>query len=364
MRQNLTISFSDIRVIDLHGSIKKRDDTTFAQRDENVFDIEQGVAIGLFHRSLIASASTNIYHTSLFGSRAEKYEMLMQHTLLAQRQLNPSSPYYFFVKREETHREEYEALIPVTSVFQVWSTGVQTSRDSFAIAPTRQELEKRLEEFLAPSIADKHLKSVYGLKEMNFWRIAEVRRNFRRVAHPNSYIKTIDYRPFDTQHVVYHEMIIHRPKAKVMRHMLAGKNLALLLPRQLAGENFHHALCTQNMAEMCMISTKTTEQNNLFPLYLYDEDGSLTFSTMRTKKRRISRSSNFTTDFLRTLAGLLKLNIGSDNNTPDGLIPEDIFYYSTLYKLRELRLHSRLHPVAFRENPRENWLSQAYELSS
>jgi hypothetical protein len=37
---------------------------------------------------------------------------------------------------------------------------------------------------------------------------------------------------------------------------------------------------------------------------------------------------------------------------------------STLYKLRELRLHSRLHPVAFRENPRENWLSQAYELSS
>jgi hypothetical protein len=106
---------------------------------------------------------------------------------------------------------------------------------------------------------------------MSFWQVAHVRRDFRKLARPASYNEPIDYRPFDTQYVVFHEMIIQRPKAKVMRHMLAGENLALLLPRQLAGGSFHHAFSTKNLGEMCVISTKTTEQNNLFPLYLYDQ---------------------------------------------------------------------------------------------
>ena len=328
MRQNLIHSFSDIRVLDLQGSVKKRDAETLARRDENVFDIEQGVAIGVFLRPLKPHASTIVHHASLLGPRAEKYEWLTRRASVTQTQLNPSSPYYFFVKREENHREEYEALISVTSVFQIWSTGVQTSRDSFAVAPTRQELEKRLEEFLSATVSDHRLKDAYGLKDMSFWRIAEVRRDFRRVAHPSSYIRPIDYRPFDTQYVIFHEMIIHRPKAKVMRHMLAGGNLALLLPRQLAGEDFHHALCSRSLAEMCVISTKTTEQNNLFPLYLYEEEGGLSFSTTEVKKRCLTRSPNFTPQFLRTIAKALGVQPAGPHDLPAELTPEDIFHYA------------------------------------
>ena len=100
MRQNLMRSFSEIRVIDLHGSVKKRDDRTFAKSDENVFDIEQGVAVGVFLRPLDPPVSSTVYHGSLLGSRAEKYEWLTGHALVSQSRLNPSSPYYFFIKRE------------------------------------------------------------------------------------------------------------------------------------------------------------------------------------------------------------------------------------------------------------------------
>jgi hypothetical protein len=328
MRQSLMKSFPDIRVLDLHGSVKKRDETTLSKRDENVFDIEQGVAIGLFSRPPKPHIPTKVQHASLLGPREAKYDWLMSHTLVSQSQICPSSPYYFFVKREETHREEYEALAPVTSVFQAWSTGVQTSRDSFAIAPTRQELEKRLREFVDSSVGDDHLKVSYGLKDMSFWQVAHVRRDFRKLAEPASYVKPIDYRPFDTQYVVFHEMIIHRPKAKVMRHMLAGENLALLLPRQLAGETFHHAFCTRNLAEMCVISTKTTEQNNLFPLHLYDQDGGLGLSLPEGRRRHLARTSNFAGSFLKALAGQLRLQFGPGDEVPKGVTPEDIFHYA------------------------------------
>lgn len=328
MRQNLMRSFSDIRVLDLHGNVKKRDEISSSKRDENVFDIEQGVAIGVFHRPLNPSDSTCVRHAELLGPRVEKYQWLTEHTLVTQNQLSPSSPYYFFVKREETHRQEYEALIPVTSIFQIWSTGVQTSRDSFAIAPTHHELEERLKEFLAPSITDEELKEAYGLKDMSFWRVAEVRRDFRLIANPNSCIKPIDYRPFDTQFVVFNEMIIHRPKVKVMRHMLAGENLALLLPRQLAGEIFHHAFCTRSLAEMCVISTKTTEQNNLFPLYLYNNEGDLGFSVGDTKKNNLARSPNIAPGFVKMLVGRLKSEVSSGKQPPFALSSEDIFHYA------------------------------------
>ena len=48
MRQSLMRSFDQIYVLDLHGNAKKREKTPDGGKDENVFDIEQGVAISLF----------------------------------------------------------------------------------------------------------------------------------------------------------------------------------------------------------------------------------------------------------------------------------------------------------------------------
>ena len=48
MRQSLMRSFEQIYVLDLHGNAKKKERAPDGSKDENVFDIEQGVAISLF----------------------------------------------------------------------------------------------------------------------------------------------------------------------------------------------------------------------------------------------------------------------------------------------------------------------------
>jgi len=47
MRQSLMQTFDEIRIMDLHGNTKKKERCPDGSPDENVFDIQQGVAICL-----------------------------------------------------------------------------------------------------------------------------------------------------------------------------------------------------------------------------------------------------------------------------------------------------------------------------
>ena len=76
MRQCLTSTFPSITVVDLHGNAKKKEVATDGGKDENVFDIEQGVAVGLMRTT--AAQNTLLRHKDLFGARTEKYEQLLQ----------------------------------------------------------------------------------------------------------------------------------------------------------------------------------------------------------------------------------------------------------------------------------------------
>ena len=70
MRQSLMGTFDEIRVLDLHGNSKKRERTPGGGLDENVFDIQQGVAIGLFIKHGDDSADpARVFHADLWGER-------------------------------------------------------------------------------------------------------------------------------------------------------------------------------------------------------------------------------------------------------------------------------------------------------
>jgi predicted helicase len=47
MRRSLDKTFDEMYVFDLHGNSKKKEVAPDGSKDENVFDIQQGVAIGL-----------------------------------------------------------------------------------------------------------------------------------------------------------------------------------------------------------------------------------------------------------------------------------------------------------------------------
>ncbi|MEO6103468.1 MAG: N-6 DNA methylase, partial [Pseudoxanthomonas sp.] len=80
MRRSLMRSFDAIYLLDLHGNSKKKEKTPAGDKDENVFDIQQGVAIGIFVRHADAErragALARVHHADLYGLRKDKYATL------------------------------------------------------------------------------------------------------------------------------------------------------------------------------------------------------------------------------------------------------------------------------------------------
>jgi predicted helicase len=64
MRQSLMQTFDEIFVLDLHGNSKKKERAPDGSKDENVFDIQQGVAIGLFIKHHGTRNAGGGYHLS------------------------------------------------------------------------------------------------------------------------------------------------------------------------------------------------------------------------------------------------------------------------------------------------------------
>ena len=74
MRFVLSRDCSRIQVIDLHGDSNVGERPPEGTANENIFDIQQGVAISLFLRSLPRQAPVSlVLHRDLWGTRQEKY---------------------------------------------------------------------------------------------------------------------------------------------------------------------------------------------------------------------------------------------------------------------------------------------------
>jgi hypothetical protein len=325
-RQNMMMTFNEIKILDLNGSIKKKTAAALQLKDANVFEIEQGVAIAFFYRSLSPASLVEVSHLGLVGPKNEKYDWLGRNIYMNGSRVTPTKPFYFFIPRDEANREEYESFLKITDAFEEWSTGVQTSRDSFAVAESRKEIRERIEQFIERTVSDDYLRSQYGLRDMPFWNLSECRKAFRKVVNPEAFIIPFDYRPFDSQFALFHDLVVHRSKEKVMRHMRIKKNIALLLPRQLAGDSFSHAFCTRNVADMCVISSKTKEANNVFPLYCVREGKPADLFTSVAPTRDGLHPHNSTSQIRGILKSLECHN--SSGNKHSEVSFEEFFYYT------------------------------------
>lgn len=272
MRESLLTSFDDIYILDLHGSAKKREVPPSGGPDKNVFDIQQGVAIGLFvKRTNKAHPSTKVNHAHLWGIREDKYGWLEAHDISNTRwKVVPQhAPSFLFIPQDPKLRAEYEAGWPITEAMPVYVLGFQTHRDDFAIALTEEEIHKRILDLRSRQDTDEKLRSLYDLKDGKGWKVAAARSNLRALDEWEQYIARCLYRPFDWRHCYFHAAIMDRPRRELTDHVFGKENLCLLLPRQIGTQEWRHASVADGLAESCVISTKTKEQNYNFPLYTY-----------------------------------------------------------------------------------------------
>jgi len=316
MRQSLMNSFNEIYVLDLHGNSLKKERCPDGSDDKNVFDIQQGVAIALFIKRKGKKKGTEISHSEIWGLREEKYDWLETNHFgkTKWQRLAPTSPFYFFVPREEKGREAFDKYWKITEIFPVNSTGVVTARDKFVIDFDRETLKRRIAMFRNQSMADEIIKQTYKLNDTRGWKFSKARKELAKDENWDTYFSPILYRPFDIRHIYYTQKMIDWPRLEVMQHMLQN-NLGIHTCRQISLPTWQHVLATNCITDDCYVSNNTRERGYLFPLYLYpDADKGDLFSPI---KRSEKRKPNIKGEILKSLTNAFQKE----------LTPEEIFYY-------------------------------------
>ena len=279
MRQSLMNSFDQIYILDLHGSTQSKKKSPDGSKDQNVFDIKQGVAIALFIKKkggLVPSEKPGerrhdcrVFHSEIWGLREKKYRWLFENNIRTTKwqEIFPKSEFYLFTPRDEGLCEHYKSYLTIKDIFDSNCLGIQTHRDDFVIAVNKEDLRTRIMAFRNLSLNDESIARSYHLKaKINGKKLSDVREELNNDENWESYFQNILYRPFDVRSIFYSHLLIDRPRTEVMRHM-TEENIGLLLPRR--ANDWHHAFVSQHMPVDIAISTASREANYLFPLYLY-----------------------------------------------------------------------------------------------
>lgn len=327
MRQVLMQEFDEIYVLDLHGNAKKKEQSLDGSVDKNVFDIQQGVAIGIFIKYREKKAEyAKIYHAHLHGERAFKYQYLAEKDINTTQwtTLQPQSPFYLFIPQNVDLLPEYESGWKITEMMPFNSTGVKTHRDHFVIAFDKAELQKRLEDFRNLELSDAKIAELYDLKDTDSFNLNTIRKHLSDDKNWQRFLTHVLYRPFDIRDYYHNENLVDRSRQEVMQHIVNRENLSIIFMRQVALDNTysHFGISKYPVDNRAFYSNKGTMA--LAPLYLYQakkED--------LASNSQITRKPNFAPKFIQDLETRLTLQFipeerGDFEKTISAL---DVFYY-------------------------------------
>ncbi len=230
MRWNLLHSFDRLYIFDLHGNVMSREDTGAGERDENIFDIQQGICICLFIRnSGEGERLAKIYYSDLFGSREKKYHFLSttQFENMQWVEVTPTEPYYFFKPKNLDQADSYDNGIQLSELFPSFLGGIKTHSDETLVSD---------------------------------------------LPFDTGYDQYYDYRPFDIKHINYDLTKVERPRYEIMKHFIGRDNIGIVIDRQVVTDNWSHIQVVKNMIDNRLhYSHKGIPV--LCPMLLYDDSG-------------------------------------------------------------------------------------------
>lgn len=297
MRWNLLKTFDKIYTIDLHGNSKKKETCPDGSKDENVFDIMQGVSINLFVKTGKKAKDElgKVFHKDLYGLRQSKYDFLDEATIesIGYKEIAPQAPMYFFVPKELGHQNEYDKGFIVSNLFIQNSMGVTTGHDKELVSFTPFNTDTNTEYF---------------------------------------------YRPFDNMWLDYDTSKVVRPRETIMRNLQKGNIAICLIKINSSADGLFKVLVTSGITDKTLLSSK--DNTNVFPLYIYKDNNNA--------KERIV---NFNKDLYEDIAKRLNYQPCYDDNmlidstlAHDGVLyPQELFDY----------IYAVLHAPSYRERYKE-----------
>lgn len=268
MRYSLLKSFDKIYILDLHGNVRKKEISPDGSKDENVFDIMQGVSINIFIKNAknqnnnvaVAhcvngskksaqgvttpcysenKALAKVYHYDLFGKREDKYKFLFDNNLdnIEWKELKFEAPFFLFIPQNEIIKSEYDRGISVKDMFRISNVGIVTSKDAVLIANGKEKLENQI------------------LENYNEFDV--------------SFINIISYRPFDKRFIYYDDKKLERARKEVMEHFLNNKNnIGLVCDRGTKLQDISNIFISDKLIDLHLVGSGSY----IFPLYIYDTE--------------------------------------------------------------------------------------------
>jgi type I restriction-modification system DNA methylase subunit len=179
MREKLFESFNEIYILNLHGNSRIGEKSPDGGKDENVFDIQQGVSIILLVKNQVKNKK--IRHFDLWGLREGKYKFLETHYIenTKWQELEPKEPYYFFVPKDFSLQAKYNKFLSIQKIFIRSSSGVKTHRDHFIVGFTKEEIKQRMRTFTS-DLPDELAKQGLDLKDTRDWKLKTARESAKK----------------------------------------------------------------------------------------------------------------------------------------------------------------------------------------
>lgn len=242
MRKHLLETFDEIYILDLHGSTKKKETAPDGSKDENVFDIQQGVTISIMIKKIGSKTKTaTVRFTEVYGIREDKFRFLDESELqiISWKVIKITEPNYFFVPKDYNEKDEYLKGLAIVDLMPFKTSGIKTHDDINLVSDDRSQLAK----------------NINALKE-----------DFN-----SSKVFKYSYRPLESSYIYYDPNLLGRAREKTIFH-LKNENLGLVLVAQPQAANLNYFDCI--FITNCLTDTNMFRRGgpSVFPLYLYTKD--------------------------------------------------------------------------------------------
>ena len=365
MRQSISQTFNSIYIYDLHGNSKRNEIAPDGGKDDNVFDIMQGVSFFIGSRFQQVANGRKIFHSDLFGLRLLKYKSLIETSIETTkwRAFRPSSPHYLFISQKIDMEGEYNTWQSINKIFSINTVGISTSRDNFCVQLTVDELYNKIKIFLTLSAEASREEFNLG-RDVAEWNVKFAQKDLKNSGVRRELVKPFFYRPFDIRYTYYtgkSRGFHSRPRPKVMQHLLTGNNLALCTNRQV-NSNFKHVFISRNIGDGNAVSLATRERTYFFPLYLLINERKDHQLMLKVENKR----PNLSLFFLNSISGKLNLPRVGEFGMPKGITPEQIFQYiyAVFHSPEYRNRYSELLKIDFPRLPITSSLELFYSLAN
>lgn len=281
MRASLLRTFDKIYIVNLHGNSMKKETAPDGSKDENVFDIMVGVSIIIGIKTTTKEDFAKVYYSEVYGLREHKFEVL-ENKAVTFKEIKPDNRMAVFIPQEnEDIQNEYNNGVSLIDLFNIYSAGVVTGRDSLCVQNKKQDIENVITDFQTKTPEEIKLKYLLG-RDTDWTTNGAI----NDITNNKGYVSKIAYRIFDDRWTYYtgkQNGFYCRPRSEVMKNF-SNKNIALCFTRTDKSQRpYSMIFITNKITESCYLTTQTSGIATVVPLYISSNDILNTTSNLKSE---------------------------------------------------------------------------------